>query len=128
MPALYPVSIINSRLQIVLNAIDGGPSNGFLKIFGGGHTLLSTIQLSRPSGTISGGVLTFSGLPLVDPAASASGTAISADIEDSTGSVVVSGLTVGVVDTDIFLSNGLGTTFISAGQSVAITAATITGH
>lgn len=131
MPATYPSSIINARLQIVANAIDGGGGNGNLRILDGGGSILSTIALARPCGTVSGGVLTFAGIPLVDPAAAASGSASSARIEDSGSNIVASGLTVGgagVTGVDVVLSNGLGTTFIGAGQSIALTAASITGH
>lgn len=129
MPTIYPSSIINLRLQPVLNAIDGGPSNGVLRILDSGGNILSSITLTKPSGSISGGVIAFGGLPLVDDSASASGFATTARIENSVGNVVASGLTVGQgVGVDVVLSNGLGTTFITAGHSVSLTAATLTGH
>jgi hypothetical protein len=127
MTVVYPSSVINTRLQDVVNAIDGN-GTGSMQILDSGNNVLSTLALSLPSGTVSAGVLTFNNLPLVDPAAAASGFATGAKIEDAFGNVVISGLTVGQGGTDIFLTNGLGTTFIAAGQTVAVTAATITGH
>ena len=124
----YNTTTINTRLQAVVTAIDGGGSNGVLRILDGSNNILSSPALSRPCGFVTGGVLTFNSLPLVDPAASASGPAAAARIEDSAGNVIVSGLTVGLVGVDILISNGLGTTLISSGQTVAVTAATITGH
>jgi hypothetical protein len=53
-------------------------------------------QLSKPFGTIAGGVLTFNGLSLIDPAATGGAQpAALARCEASAGTVVFSGLTVG---------------------------------
>lgn len=127
MPPVYNQTTINNRLTDVINNIDGGGGNALIKFYDGGLNLLSTMQLSRPCGTVSGGVLTFSGTPWVDPAASATGIAVSAHIEDSTGTTVVSGLTVGTGSTsfDIILTPNAT---ITAGQTVAVGPATITGR
>jgi hypothetical protein len=118
----YSLPVRTNRLQQVLNAIDGGPSNGFMRLLDAGGNVLSSFQLSRPSGTISGAVLTFNGLSLIDPSAIGGGSATGARVEDSAGTIVISGL---ALNTDFFLSPG---SFITAGQTVAITAATITGN
>jgi hypothetical protein len=126
-PVDYSLTVINNRLQQVVNAIDAGSSNGILRLLGG-NTVLSSFTLTKPCGTISGGVLTFSGMSLVDQSAAASGTSNAGRIEDSAGNIVVSGLVVNGASsavTDIFLSPNAS---IVAGQSVAITAATITGN
>ena len=117
----YPISVLNNRLQQVVNAIDAGASNGFLKLIQLGGAVAASFQLSRPCGTITGGVLTFSGLSLIDPAA-AGGSVSGGLVTDGDGNTVISGLTI---NADIFL---VPTTTIAAGQTVAITAATITGH
>ena len=121
MSVIYPVSVLNNRLQQVVNAIDAAASNGFLKLIQSGGSVAATFQLSRPCGTITGGVLTFSGLSLIDPAA-AGGQVSGGVATDGDGNTVISGLTI---NTDIFLTP---TTIIAAGQTVAITAATITGN
>lgn len=122
----YPTTLINTRLQDVVTAIGAGGSAGLLKLLDSVGTTLSSMQLAQPCGTVSGGVLSFGGLSLIDPAASTSGTAAAARIEDSTGSTVISGLTVGISSAfDIVLSPSA---VIVAGQTIAITQATITGH
>ena len=122
----YPVSLINTRLTDVVNAIDAASPPGTLRLLNSGGTTLSSLQLAKPCGTVASGVLTFNGLSLVDPAAAASGTATGARIEDGSGNTIISGLTVGANGTfDIVLSP---TATIVAGNTIAITAATITGH
>lgn len=126
MPVDYSTTVLTNRLQQVINAIDGGPSNGFMRLTDISGNVLSSFQLSRPSAVANAGVLTFNGLSLIDPAAAASGQAALARVEDSTGLIVISGLTINGPGTpDIFLSPS---TAITAGQTVALTAATITGN
>ena len=123
----YSTTVLTERLQIVINNIDAGSTNGFMRLFNSAATTLASFQLSRPCGVASNGVLSFSGLSLIDPAAAATGVATSARIEDGDGNIIIHGL---VVDgpagaTDIFLTPAGA---ITAGQTVAITAATITGN
>lgn len=121
----YNVNVINSRLTDVATAIDAGGAPGALRFFDGG-TLLSTITLVRPCATVAAGVLTFLGGTLSDPSATASGTASSATISDSVGTVVISGLTVSTsTSADITLTP---TAAILAGQTIALTGAQIVGH
>lgn len=121
----YPVSLLNTRLTDVANAIDAGGAAGACRLYDGGNNLISTLTLAFPAGVAAGGVLTFS-TPWIDPAAAATGNPVSARIADSTGADVITGLTVGTGSSayDIVLSNAT----ITAGQSVAVTAATITGR
>lgn len=121
----YNVNVINSRLQAVTSAIDAGAAAGNLKLLDSNGNTLSTLALAKPCGSVASGVITFLGMSLVDPAAAASGTATAARIEDSTGTTVISGLTVGTAVADIVLSP---TNIITAGQTIAITTGTITGH
>src|SRR3977135_308915 len=105
MSVIYPVTLLNTRLQDVVNAIDAGPAAGVLRLLNSGGSTLSSLALAKPSGSVGGGILTFLGLSLIDPAAAASGLATAARIEDSTGSTVISGLTVGTSSAfDIVLS------------------------
>lgn len=124
----YSIAAINERLQGVIDAIDGGGGNAYLELLSG-STIVSTISLARPCGTIDGGILTFSGT-LLDPAAANTGEIDQGMIRNSAGALMISGLTVGIPLTtgvDIIVSNGLNTTLITAGQTVAVLAAQITG-
>ena len=126
MPVDYSVPTIQGRLQVVLNGIDAGATNGALYLLAGSGTVLSALSLARPCGVISGTQLIFSGMSLIDPAAAASDFATAARVDDGDGNTIFSGLTVSAGSTsDIVMSP---TNFITAGQTVAITTATITGH
>ena len=126
MSLTYATSVINNRLQQVINAIDGGAGSGRIQIGTAGMALvLNTTTLLKPCATISSGVLTFSGTPLAS-IASGTGFASAARITDSTGSVVASGLTVGLSSAGpnvvISLQN------VSAGSIVTMTSGVITGN
>lgn len=124
MAIVYSTTLTNTRLTDVINAIDAGPGNGKLKIGTAAMaTVLSTIVLAKPCATVNNRVLTFSGVPLVDASAATNGTAAAARIEDSTGSIVVSGLTVGTVGTDIIINQ----VSITTGDVVTMLSGTITG-
>jgi hypothetical protein len=127
MAVTYNTSTINDRLQAVVDNIDANGS-GYLKLLASGGVVISSIQLGVPCGTVSGGVLTFGGT-LFDPAATATGYAISGVIQDAIGTTVVSGLSVGIPLSggDILISNGLSTTLITAGQTLQVLSAQITG-
>ena len=129
MAVTYSTAAKNARLTAVVGEIDGAaasPANGRLEIGTAGMaSILATITLALPCGTVAGGVLTFSGTPLSDASADNGGTAAAARIRDAAGTDVVTGLTVGTAASpspDIVLDN----TAISAGQTVTINSATIT--
>lgn len=124
MSVVYSQPVTNARLQGVVTEL-GSLANMLLKAAG---TTVSTIQLASPVGTVSGGVLTFSGT-LLDPSAAATGIVDSVIILDSSGSTAISGLTVGIPggSQDVIISNGLNSTLITAGQVVALLSAQITG-
>jgi hypothetical protein len=123
MSVTYNTTLKNTRMTDVVTAIG---ATGYLNILtAGGASLLASIPLANPAGTVTGGVLTFSGTPLTEASANASGTAAVATITtaaNNTGTTVVSGLTVSSSSGDIVLSS----TNIVAGQPVTITSATIT--
>jgi hypothetical protein len=121
----YNIPTINSRLAAVITSIDAGSSFGQMRLMANSVTV-SVLALQKPSGTVGGGVLTFAGSPtgtiLINT--SSSNPLATADIEDSTGTVIVSGLTIGLSTAyDIVVP----TTTVSAGQSITLTSATITG-
>lgn len=119
----YNAATKTARLNAVVSAIDAGSGAGTLEICTDAYgSVLATITLADPCGTVSGGTLTFSGFPRSDTSADASGAAALARIKDSDGTVIIDGLTVGTAATDIIL----GSTTITAGNEVQLTSATIT--
>ena len=121
MAVTYTTAVKNARLTAVVTAIG---STGVLEIGTTGMaSILATIALNSTAGTAASGVLTFSGFPKSDTAADNTGTAAAARIRTATGGTdIVTGLTVGTSASDI----NLDSTSITAGQTVTITAATIT--
>ena len=122
--AQYIASVRTARLQEVLDRIDAGVAAGGarMKIYTTGRgTLLANCEMDEPAGSVTGDVLTFT-TPFGDTSADNSGTPAIADIEDSDGVTVVSGLTVGTSGTDVIVSSGT----ITGGVPFDITSATIT--
>ena len=119
----YTNAVKAARMTAVRDQIDAGTGAGILQIGTTGMgTVLAEITLNDPSGTISGAVLTLSGFPKSDTSANATGTAAAARIRDSSGTDVITGLTVGTTGSDI----NLDSVSITAGQTVTINSATIT--
>lgn len=119
----YSTAAKNARLQSTADLIDAGASPGKLKIRDSSNAVLATLTLADPCGTVSAGVLTFDFDPdISDTSADASGTAANAILTDSADTTVVSGLTVGTSGTNVILDS----VSITAGQTVTITAGTIT--
>lgn len=120
----YSTTAKNSRLNAVVNLIDGGSGSGVLVIgtssLSGATGVLATVTLQKPSFTVASGVMTMAGTP--SATISASGTAALAELRDSTGATVVSGLTVGTSATDIIV----GTTTFTSGVTVTVSSGTIT--
>ena|SRR5215472_6812487 len=126
MPPIYTTAELNARLTVVQNAIDAGGSHGFCRLFDVGNNLLALLSLQGPPcGSVAGGVLTFVS-PWTATSAALTGAPTSATISDSNNNVTISGLTVGTGSSafDIVMSQPL----ITAGQTVVIQSATITGH
>lgn len=126
MSVTYNQNVRNARLQVVANAIDAGSGNGILVVAAaGGAPIITSITLAKPCGTVASGVLTFSGLPLTQ-IAGLTATAGTAYLTDSTGTVVASGLTVGLPGSgaDLIMSQ-VG---VVGGDILTLTAATITGN
>jgi hypothetical protein len=122
MAVVYSTTVKNSRLTVVRDAIDAGSSNGTLEIGTTGMaSVLATIPLADPCGSVATGVLTFT-MPQSDTSADAAGTAAEARIKDSNGTVIVSGLTVGTSGANINLSS----TTIAIGDAVILNSAAIT--
>lgn len=119
----YSATLKTTRMNAVVTAIDSGAGAGFVEICSAAYTtVLATITLQKPSATVSADLLTFVNAPgMTDTSADASGTAALARVKNSTGTVVIQGLTVGVGSGDIQLNS----TSITAGQTVTLTSGTI---
>ena len=124
MAVTYSSTVKDNRMTQVLNAIDGGAGAGYIEIGTTGMaSVLATIPLADPSGTVSAGVLTFDFDPDVsDTSADNTGTAAEARIKDSNGNIIVSGLTVSTTGANINLSS----LSITTGDTVTLTTGTIT--
>jgi len=124
MAVSYVAALQTTRMNAVVSAIDVNASPATLEI--GTAAMAATlvvITLGDPSFAVAGtpAVATMQGVPK-SGTASGSGTAAAARIKDGGGNVIVSGLTVGVGTGDIQLNS----TSISNGQTVTISAGTIT--
>lgn len=124
MAVIYAAAVRTARMNEVLDAINAGAGPGKLKIGTAAMaSVLAVLTLADPAGSVSGDVLTFDFDPdISDTSADNSGTAAAATITDSDDNVIVSGLTVGTSGTNIVLDS----VNITAGQTVTITAGTLT--
>ncbi len=122
MAVTYSNTVKDNRMTQVLNAIDGGAGAGYIEICSAAYAaVLATITLSDPCGTVGTQALTLT-MPKSDTNADNTGTAAIARIRDSTGTIVVSGLTVSTSGADINLSS----LAITAGDTVTLNSAVIT--
>lgn len=137
----YAAATKNNRLKMAFLAgavtpaagesVDSGAGVGVLVIgtsaLSGATGVLATIALQKPSVTITGGVATIAGVPLT-VSATAAGVAAKAEIRDSAGNVVVSGLVVGgtaegtTAGADIILNAST----LANGESVVLNSGTVT--
>lgn len=124
MAVIYAAALRTTRMNAVVTAIDAGAGPGKLKIGTTAMgTVLATLTLTDPCGTVSGDVLTFDFDPdISDTSADNTGTAAAAIITDSDDNTIVSGLTVGTSGTNVVLDS----TSITAGQTVTIQTGTLT--
>jgi hypothetical protein len=121
----YIAALQTTRMTAVINAIDAGTA-GTLEIATTGYgSVLATVPLAKPSFSVGGSPPNCAITLLSTPRsvnAGASGTAAVARIKDSSLNVIVNNLTVGTSAADIILNS----VSITSGQSVSITAGTIT--
>lgn len=130
----YAMALANARMQLVNDLVAGltpSPSSGVAAqgklVIGtvaldGALGVLATIMLqATPFGDPSGGVITLAGVPLVSTA-SDTGDAAKAELRDTADTVIVGGLTVGTVGTDIIIA----AIDIHAGETVTVVSGTIT--
>jgi len=130
MAVSYSTTLKTNRMQImsdmvankVAAAATGTAAAGSLVIgtasLSGATGVLVTIATTTAPFTISGAVATLAGTPL-SATASATGTAALAEIRNTGGTPIVTGLTVGTSGTDVILNS----TSITSGQTVTISGA-----
>jgi hypothetical protein len=119
----YDTPTKSARMAATVLQIDANASPANIEICTAAFAaVLVTIALADPSFTEAGGVITMAGAPKSGVAAN-TGTAAVARIKDGGGTTKVNNLTVAAPSGgDINLNN----TSISAGQTVTLTAGTIT--
>lgn len=118
----YRASLKTTRMNDVKTDIDVGAGAGYIEICSASYaSVLATITLSDPCGSVTGDVLTLT-MPKSDTSADATGTAAVARIKESAGTVIVNNLTVGTSATDIILTS----LAITAGDTVTLSSATLT--
>ena len=133
MPVKFSTALRTSRVTQILNALDAGTGAGTIRIYTGtqpataadplsGNTLLGTLTLSDPAGTISGGVLTLSTIAQ-DTSADATGVATWARVVDSDSNTVMD-LPVGAIGSGSAIE--ISSTSIVAGGPISITSGAIT--
>jgi hypothetical protein len=128
MAVTYRSDIRTNRLNLVVNALGSsaapviatvGASAGSLVIgtaaLSGSTGVLAVFPLDQTPGIVSGDTLTLSGMPKITTAVG-SGEAAKAELRDNSGSVVVSGLSVGTSSADVIITG----TIISYGQTVNV--------
>ena len=114
----YVAALKTTRMQDVVDAIGAA---GKLEIGTAGMaSILATIPLANPAGTVAADVLTFT-MPQSDATADATGTAAAARIRTGADADVVTGLTAGLAAADIVLDS----LSITAGQQVVISSGTL---
>jgi hypothetical protein len=133
MAVTYSATLKTNRMQLVADLIAGktaasstGTATAGSIVIGtsalsGATGVLVTFALGTTPGTVAGSVFTISGTPLT-ATASGTGTAAVGEIRNNSGTVIVSGLTVGTSGTDIIIN----ATAISTGQFITLSSATIT--
>jgi hypothetical protein len=117
MTAIYAAALKTARMQLVADQIVGGSlviGDGTLS---GATGVLATITLPSPAATVSGSTLTISGTPL-NGTGSANGTPLKAELRNSSGTAIVTGLAVGA---EIILNSSS----ISSGGTLTLTSGTI---
>lgn len=123
MSVVYSATLKTTRMTAVRTAVDAGPSFGTIEIGTAAMAAtLAIITLQKPMSGEAAGVLTILGTPLNSALAIGAGVAAAARFKDSTGTIIVSGLTVGVAASDLIISS----TTIAIGDIIQLNSGTIT--
>lgn len=123
----YQTALATARLQKVIDLLDAGGAAKIIigtSALSGATGVLATFVLPVPSATISGRVLTFSGMA-ISAVAAAGGIAAKAELRKNDGTtVILSGLTVGVSGSGAHLI--VDTASVVSGRTVYVLSGTIT--
>ena len=120
MSVIYATALKTARMLATRDDVCGGTS-GTLEIGTAGMaTVLATFTLTTAGGIVATDIWTLAFLAST-VAAGNTGVAAAAQIKDSGGTALVTGLTVGVTAEDIVLDSSN----ITSGQNVTLTAATM---
>lgn len=122
MAVTYTTAVKTARMQAVADLLDAGAGSAKLEVLDAADVLLAEFTLPEPCGTVTGAVLTLDFDPDISDSANATGTAAKAQIKDGSGVAQITGLVVGVGSGEVQLDS----VSITAGQTVTITAGTIT--
>jgi hypothetical protein len=119
----YSIATKNARMRAVLEALQDQEEGRPVLVIGtlDMAKVLARITLENPAGTVSHGVLRFSGLPL-SAVSEDDGTAAAAQLQSAAGATIVSDLSVGTSGTDLILA----TTTVHKPQTVTLDALSIT--
>lgn len=119
MAVIYTTAVKTARMNAVVTAAG---STAVLEIGTAGMaSILATIALANPIGTVTNGVLTLT-MPRSDTSADNTGTAAAARIRTATGGTdIITGLTVGLSSADVILD----TLSVTAGQTVTVNSGSI---
>lgn len=122
MAVTYSNSLKDTRMTAVITALDAGAGAATLEICSAAYaSVLCIITLNKPSFTMASQQITMNGVPKSGVAGN-TGTAALARLKESGGTVIIQGLTVGTSGSDM----NLNSTSITSGQTVTLTAGTIT--
>lgn len=118
MAVTYATAAKTARMTATRDAVADGTLEIGTSAMG---SVLATFGLSASAGTVAGTVwtLAFDNLTVT---ATAAGTVAAAQIKNASGTVLISGLTVGTSGTDIIVNN----TTIALSASVTLSSGTIT--
>jgi len=124
MAVTYRASLRTTRMNDVVADIDSGAGAATVEIGTAGFaTVIAIFTLSDPASSVAGDVLTCLGMPKTTVGINGGGVAAEARIKAFGGAIILSGLTVGTVGTNLIISPS---TTIADAQTVNLTALTIT--
>lgn len=119
MPVTYETAVKTARITATRDYV----ADGTLEILTAADAVIVTFGLGAAGGSVSGAAWTLD-FDATTVAASAGGTAAKAQIKTSGGVAVITGLTVGISDSDIIVNN----TVIATSQDVTLTGAQTITH
>ena len=124
--ATFHPDVVTGRMTAVRDAIDAGGAAGRLELCSANYgAVLASVTLGysgESTGVVNGASLTLAGFPRSDASIDADGLAVVARIRTSAGADVITGLTVGMVNTDVVIPNPN----LKAGEALTINAASFT--